>query len=308
MIQRWCMNTLPPKIIVIAGPTATGKTSLAIKLAKKYSGEVISADSRQVYQGLDIGSAKVTTEEMNDIPHHLLDVANPDEVFSVSDFKHLGHKAITDILQRGNIPIICGGTGFYIDSLIYNHHLPEVPANYELREQLEKYSCEELYTQLQEKDPRRADEIDINNKIRIIRALEIYEALGYIPENEVSYESEYDVLYLVLNRERESHFQGIDQRITQRLKQGMLEEVKDLHNSGISWERLEAFGLEYRYLAQHLQGKLSLDEAIKVLSSETKKFVKRQYTWFKKNPHVLWFDPVTQKNEILASIDEFLNK
>lgn len=302
------MNVSNRKLIVIAGPTATGKTSLAVELAVKYQGEVISADSRQVYRGLDIGSAKVTTEEMRGVPHHLLDVADPTEVFSVSDYVEHGKKALEIVFDNGHLPIICGGTGFYIDALVYKNKLPDVPANDEFRKLLEERSAEELYEELLQKDSRRAQEIDMNNKVRLIRALEIYEALGHIPQVSSGYESPYDVLYICLERERDSHFTDIDLRITERLEQGMLDEVRELHESGVSWERLESFGLEYRYLAQHLQGKLSLEEAVELLSKETKKFVKRQYTWFKKNPNVVWFDPVMQKDAIMGTVAEFLNK
>lgn len=300
------MNT--QKLIVITGPTATGKTSLAIELAQKYSGEVISADSRQVYRGLDIGSAKVTAKEMKGVPHHLLDVADPQEVFSVSDYKKQGRIAINTIVDNQHLPIICGGTGFYIDALVYDHEFPQVPANSELRKELNERSVEDLYEELLQKDARRAQDIGMHNKVRLIRALEIYEELGYVPEINHEYTSSYDILYICLKRERESHFADIDARITERLEQGMLEEVRTLYKNGVSWERLESFGLEYRYLAQHLQGKISLQEAIEILSQETKKFVKRQYTWFRKNPQVLWFDPVTQRKEILNTVNEFLEK
>jgi tRNA dimethylallyltransferase len=296
------------KIIIIAGPTATGKTSLSITLAKKYSAEIISADSRQVYKGLDIGSAKVTKEEMKGVPHHLLDVAEPSDVFSVSDFKTQGKKAINKILDKGNLPIVCGGTGFYIDTLIYDNDFPEVPANPDFRMLCEQRSKQELYSELSKKAPLRAANIDMNNKVRVIRALEIYEALGHIPEIRIRYDSPYDILYIGLKREKELHLKDVDKRITQRIEQGMIKEVSQLNTNGISWERLESFGLEYRFIAQYLQGKLTLEESVNELSKETRRFIKRQYTWFNKNPHVQWFNPDNEEALLLQTVNEFLEK
>jgi len=296
-----------PKVIVIGGPTATGKTDIAIELALLFNGEIINADSRQVYTGLDIGSAKVTKEEMKGVPHHLLDIANlATEVFSVAEFKKEAQIVIEDILHRKKIPIICGGTGFYIDTLVYNQHLPEIKANEILRKELETYNTEELYRMINDRDPRRAQDIDPHNKVRLIRSLEIIDALGEVPET--STESIYDLLYVCLELDKETHIKYIEKRINSRMEQGMLNEVISLHKQGVSYETLERFGLEYRYLAYILQGKMSPKDALHELFVRTKKFVKRQYTWFRKNKDILWFHPIEQKEELINTVHSFLNK
>ena len=296
-----------PKVIVIGGPTATGKTDIAIELALLFNGEIINADSRQVYTGLDIGSAKVTKEEMKGVPHHLLDIANPaTEVFSVAEFKKEAQIVIEDILHRKKIPIICGGTGFYIDTLVYNQHLPEIKANEILRKELETYNTEELYRMINDRDPRRAQDIDPHNKVRLIRSLEIIDALGEVPET--STESIYDLLYVCLELDKETHIKYIEKRINSRMEQGMLNEVISLHKQGVSYETLERFGLEYRCLAYILQGKMSPKDALHELFVRTKKFVKRQYTWFRKNKDILWFHPIEQKEELINTVHSFLNK
>lgn len=296
-----------PQIIVVGGPTATGKTDIAIDIALLHNGEVINADSRQVYRGLDIGSAKVTKIEMRDVLHHLLDVADPkDEVFSVAEYKKQAQKCIEDILKRGKLPIICGGTGFYIDTLVYNQSIPEVKENPKLRAELETKSTEELYSLIEAKDPKRAHSIDPHNKVRLIRALEIIEALGEVPEQKK--DEWYDVLYLCLELDKETHHNIIEDRITKRMKQGMLEEVKDLHQGGVSFETLERFGLEYRYLAYILQEKMTQEESLLELASQTKKFAKRQYTWFKRNNEVKWYNTLFEKDELFDELEKFLSK
>jgi tRNA dimethylallyltransferase len=295
------------KVIVVAGPTATGKTNIAIDLALQYNGEVISADSRQVYRGLDIGSAKVTKEEMRGVPHYMLDVAEPTHRYSVAEYQAEARKYIEDIINRGKVPIICGGTGFYIDSIIYDQSFPDVPPNEELRKKLEQKDVEELFELLQTKDPNRASTIDPHNKVRLVRALEITEALGSVPKQNEK-QDYYDILYLCLELERETHFDLIDTRIEQRIEQGMLDEVQNLHNQGVSYEQLESFGLEYRYLSFILQGLVSEEEGLAKLSSETKKFVKRQYTWFRKNPKVQWFNTLFEKEALMKQVATFLSE
>ena len=293
------------QIIIVAGPTASGKSDLAVDLALAFGGEVISADSRQVYQGLDIGSAKITSKEMRGVPHHMLDVADPKEVFTVAQYKHQAGNILKDIIEQGKVPIICGGTGFYIDALIYEQNFPEVPPNQKLRKELEQKDFSELYRVLQKKDPRRASKLDPQNKVRLIRALEIVDALGKVPKPKKR-SSRYDLLYICLEQDRDIHFQNIDKRIESRMKQGMLQEVENLNQKAISWQRLEDLGLEYRYLAQHLQRKITKQEAKTLISKESKKFIKRQYTWFRKNPDVKWFDPSTQTAEIFEEVRKFL--
>jgi tRNA dimethylallyltransferase len=291
-----------PKIVVIVGPTASGKTSLSIEVAKRFNGEVISADSRQVYRGMDLGSGKVTAEEMGSVPHHLLDVADPREVYTADQFKKDATKAIEDIISREKLPIIAGGTFFYIDLLLGRISAPEVAPNPELRETLEKESLEKLFAQLQEKDPRRAETIDPHNKVRLVRALEIVEALGSVPEEKP--EKLYDVLTIGIDIPQEELHRNIHVRIVERIQEGMIEEVERLHAEGVSWERLEDLGLEYRYIAQYLQGKISRSEMLETLESETRKFARRQMTWLKRDESIRWYKK--NDSQVFIEIEKFL--
>lgn len=287
-----------PKLIVICGPTATGKSDYAVDLALglvdglnhtkgmvgrtsrgEVLGEIISADSRQVYTGLDIGSGKITTKEMRGVPHYLLDVANPKRVFTVSQYKIQTEKAIQKILKKGKTPIIVGGTGFYIDVAL-GLDLPEVPPNKKLRKELEKKSTEELFALLKKKDENRAETIDKDNKVRLIRALEIIETLGKVPKQKRI--SKYDAQYIYLDFPDEVLKERIHIRLLKRMKMGMLKEVQNLHKQGVSWKRLEELGLEYRYLALYLQKKLTKEEMLRELEMAIWHYAKRQRTWFKK--------------------------
>ncbi len=268
------------KLIVVCGPTATGKSDYAVTLAKKINGEIISADSRQVYKGLDIGSGKITKREMKDVPHHLLDVANPKRVFSVMQYQRLATRAIKDILKRGKVPIICGGTGFYIDAVVYGQSLPAVKPNATLRKQLEKLSTQELAEKLQTLDTARYEEIDIHNRIRLIRAIEIATALGSVPK--VQRTAQYDVEWIYLDFADDVLKDRIHARLLKRMKVGMVAEVTRLHDEGVSWRRLESLGLEYRYLALFLQNKLSKADMLAQLEMAIWHYAKRQRTWFKK--------------------------
>lgn len=268
------------KVIVVCGPTATGKSDYAVTLAKKVGGEIISADSRQVYMGLDIGSGKITKREMRDIPHHLLDVANPKRVFSVVQYQKLADKVITDILKRGKVPIICGGTGFYIDAIIHDQHFPQVKPDKTLRKQLEKFSIEELTQKLETLDPDRLESIDAKNKVRLIRAIEIATALGTVPR--IPRTKKYDVEWYYLDFPDDVLRKRIHDRLFKRMKQGMVAEVKKLYAQGVSWKRLETLGLEYRYLALYLQKKISKIDMLTQLELAIWHYAKRQRTWFKK--------------------------
>lgn len=268
------------KVIVVCGPTATGKSDFAVNLAKKVKGEVISADSRQVYRGLDIGSGKITKKEMKGIPHHLLDVADPRRTFSVAQFNKKSKKIITDILKRGNMPIICGGSGFYIDAVIYDIDFPSVKPNKKLRAKLSRNSTIENFQELQRLDPDRAAEIDPYNNVRIIRAIEIATALGKVPKTKRKLQ--YNVEWQYLDFPDEVLKKRIHDRLIKRVKQDMVAEVKNLHSHGVSWKRLEALGLEYRYIALYLQQKLTKQEMLRQLESAIWHYAKRQRTWFKK--------------------------
>jgi len=278
-----------PFVIAIVGPTAIGKSDYAVKLAKKIGGEIISADSRQVYKGLNIGSGKVTEKEMGGIPHHMLDIANPKKVFSVHDYKKKSEKKIADILKRGKTPIIVGGTGFYIDSLLGNISLPEVPPNKGLRRKLEKETKEKLFSDLQKLDKVRAKVIDKNNKVRLIRALEIINAIGKVPKAKIK--SPYKVLWVGINTDRVELRKRIEKRLKLRLEQGMIEEVENLHKNGLSYKRMDELGLEYKYSAMLIQKKLTKDEFFKILSDKIYQYAMRQITWFKRNKKISWMEP-----------------
>lgn len=274
------MTKILPKIIVVCGPTATGKSDEAVLLAKKHNGEVISTDSRQIYKGLDIGSGKITKKEMLGVPHHMLDIASPLRTYSVAQFQKKSEKIIADILRKGKTPIICGGTGFYIDAIIFDKKFPEVKADAVLRKKLSKKSTDELFLELQKKDPRRAKIIDRHNRVRLIRALEIIHALGKVPA--VKEKVKYDVTWAYLDFPDALLKERIKLRLHKRLKQGMVAEAKKLHTEGLSFSRMERLGLEYKYLALFLQKKISKTELISELENAIWQYVKRQRTWFKK--------------------------
>lgn len=268
------------KIIVVCGPTATGKSDYAVVLAQKIGGEVISGDSRQVYRGLDIGSGKITKREMRGIPHHLLDVADPKRVFSVAQYQKLADKAINTILRKGKVPIICGGTGFYIDAVVYDQNFPQVKPDKTLRKHLEKLSLQELAQKLENLDPDRLETIDTKNKVRLIRAIEIATALGSVPK--ITRTKRYNIAWHYLDFPDEVLRKRIRDRLLKRMKVGMVAEVKRLHAQGVSWKRLESLGLEYRYLALFLQKKIQKQEMIKGIEKDSWHYAKRQRTWFKK--------------------------
>lgn len=270
------------------GPTASGKSSLGIELAKHFNGEIISADSRQVYRGLNLGTGKVTGTEMDGVPHHLLDIADPASVYTVSDFVRDGQNAIEEIVSRGKLPIIVGGTFFYIDALLGRVIAPHVPPNSELRVQLEKMSLDELKHTLEVKDPRRARAIDTKNKRRLIRALEIIDALGSVPETQR--DERYDVLTIGIKIEKALLHERIHKRLLERLEQGMIAEVTDLHAHGLSWERMEDLGLEYRYISRFLRGLITKEDMIAELETRIRQFAKRQMTWLKRDKNIVWIE------------------
>jgi len=296
-----------PKIIVVLGPTATGKTSLSIELARRFNGEVISADSRQVYKGLDIGTAKVTKEEMKGIPHHMIDVADPMDRYTVALFVQHARKIISDIYARRKTPIICGGTGLYIDALVMNQSFPEVPPNQDLRQDLESMTTNELFQQLQQKDSIRATTIDRHNRQRLIRALEITNAIGGVPQRKQQHPL-YHTLFIGLDLSKDEHNQNIRKRIIERIEHGkMLDEARTLHKNGLSYKRMKELGLEYRYMAEYLEHNMTLEEMIDQLEIATRQFAKRQRTWFKRNTHIHWFDLEINQKKINQLVEYFLN-
>jgi len=292
------------KIIVILGQTASGKSELAVKLAKKINGEIISADSRQVYKGLNIGSGKITKKEMRGIRHHLLDVTNPKRTFTVSQYQKLAKKAIQKILNKGKTPIICGGTGLYIDALIYDYYLPEVAPQLKLRKELEKLSTEELFKKLQKLDFCRAKNIDKNNRRRLIRALEIVLTTGKIVPKLEERESGFDVLKIGIKKSPEELKSLIKKRLLKRLRWGMINEVKTLHQKQkLSWQRLDDLGLEYRYVSRYLWNIISRKEMIEAIEKESWQYAKRQIIWFKRDKNIHW---IKGMDEIIGIVDIFL--
>ncbi|MEK7184842.1 MAG: tRNA (adenosine(37)-N6)-dimethylallyltransferase MiaA [Patescibacteria group bacterium] len=271
------------KVIAIVGATAVGKSDFAVQYAIKNNGEIISADSRQVYKGLDIGTGKITKEEMLGITHHLLDIASPKKNFNVELFRKLGEKAISDIYNRGKLPIICGGTGFYIDALLNNIKYPDVPHNIYLRKELKDKNREELFEILKSLDEKYAISLNNSEKYnasRLIRAIEISKALGTIPKINKN-NSKYDIKWIKLELPKEELKKRIHNRLIKRMDQGMIDEVKKLHKNGLSWKRMEDLGLEYRYTSRYLRKLISKEQMLEKLETEIWHYAKRQILWFK---------------------------
>ena len=248
------------KIIVVLGQTSTGKSDFAVEIAKQVYGEIISADSRQVYKGMDLGTGKITKKEMRGIPHYLLDIYSPSKIFTVNEFQKIANQKIEEIIVRGKVPIICGGTGFYIDAVVDGNIFPGVPPNKKLREELSKKSVAELLKILTKLDKVRAENIDINNPVRLIRAIEIAKVLGSVPALKTEMDTnsagaefvssgKYEVLKIGLTLPPEILKERIKTRLLSRMKKGMIKEVETLHKNGTSWKRLNNLGLEYRYVA-----------------------------------------------------------
>ncbi len=307
------------KIIVILGQTATGKSDFAVEIAKEFNGEIVSADSRQVYKGMNLGTGKITKKEIKGVPHYLLDIVSPkSKTFSVVDFQKLAQKKIEKILSRNKIPIICGGTGYYIDSILNNIIFPKVPPNKELRKELSLKTPDEIFNILKKLDKKRADEIDKNNTVRIIRAIEIAQALGKVPILKKN-KTKYQFVKIGLEFPDDELKERIKIRLKKRIKLGMIEEVRRLKEKGVSWKKLYSFGLEYRFVSGYLRRTKNLP------SSELKKekekmeeelfsaiwnFAKRQKTWFKRDKEIIWINPSKKKEVAIAKskVKDFLKK
>ncbi len=288
------------KVIVILGQTATGKSGLAVKIAKKVKGEIISADSRQVYKGLDIGTGKITKKEMRGVSHHLLDVANPKNKFTIVEYQKLAIYAMAEIIKKGKVPIICGGTGFYIDAVTKGIVFPEVPPNTKLRKKLSLLDSRQLLITLKKLDPVRAKNIDSKNKVRLIRAIEIAKALGKVPKITQA-TPVYEFIKIGLYLPPDKLKKKIEKRVQKMFKAGLLNEIKKLKKpvrlggSGVSEKRLRELGFEYNKPTQE-----------KVVA-ETIKYAKRQMTWFKRDKKIKWFN-ATQISSVLAAIQKQLAK
>jgi tRNA dimethylallyltransferase len=299
------INSQKSKIIVILGPTSSGKSSVAIKLARKFNGEIISADSRQVYRGMNIGTGKVTKAEQSLAKHHMLDIISPKTNFSAAQFKKKAEKIIRDILKQGKLPIICGGTGFWIKALVDDVIYPEVKPDWKLREKLGKKSVEELFAKLKKLDPVRATNIDAKNPVRLIRAIEICQTLGCVPNTEYQIlNTKYEFLQIGINLSKEKLYRNIEKRLKQRFDEGMIEEVEKLHREQkISWKKMESFGLGYLWIAKFLQKQLPREELFSKVYLAEKDYAKRQMTWFKKDERIIWLD---KYREIEKEVKKFL--
>lgn len=298
------MSSALPKLIAVVGTNASGKSSLAIQLAQQLSGEVISADSRQVYRGLDLGSGKVTKDEMCGVPHHLIDVCEPGTFFTMADFQRLAYQAIDDALSRGRVPVLAGGTGLYVDAVCDGYVLSNIEPDLSYRRELEKLPTAQLYDMLLRSTPDTG--IDPQNRNRVMRALEKLHDGDTLPARK---QPRYDVLRLGVTWDRPTLCARIDERLARRVSQGMIDEVDSLLKAGVSADFLYRLGLEYRLISQYLLGEFaSQQQMLDELSRAIKRFAKRQMTWFRRDARIHWLDmradPLAQAQ---ALCEDFLN-
>lgn len=296
-------------LVILTGPTAVGKTDLSIQLAKKINGEIISADSMQVYKYMDIGTAKVTKEEMQGVPHYLVDEFEPEDDFNVVKFQEYAKRYMEEIYAKGKIPIIVGGTGFYIQAIVYDIDFDENDADTAYREKLEQIAKEKgaayLHNMLAQVDQKAAQEIHENNQKRVIRALEFYEKTGkkISEHNEAERQktSPYNFAYFVLTDEREVLYQRINKRVDVMLEQGLLEEVKAMQARGLTRDMVSMQGIGYKELLAYLDGEYSYEDAVTLLKQDTRHFAKRQLTWFRREKEVIWLDKskIGRENQVL---------
>lgn len=298
-------------LVAIVGPTAVGKTALAIQLAQEFRGEIVSADSRQVYREMNIGTAKPTPVEQRAAPHHLIDVVNPDETFTLADYQARAYAVIDEIHARGNIPFLVGGTGLYVRAVLEGLAIPRVEPNPARRAELEREDAASLYTRLQELDPVAASRIDARNKRRVIRALEVYETTGTrISELQTATPPAYRILRIGLTMPRERLYARINARVDAMIAQGLIAEVRGLIERGYAADLPSMSGLGYRQIVDYLQGTLSLDEAVRILKRDTRRFVHHQYAWFRlTDARIHWFDvSMDATAQIRATVRRFLDK
>lgn len=289
------------KLLVIVGPTAVGKTELSLGLANHFQGEIISGDSMQVYRGMDIGTAKATPEERAMVPHHLIDIREPDEEFSVMEFQDLVIPLISEINLRDRLPIIVGGTGLYIESITHRFHFANAGQDEGLRQKFqdfaEQYGKEMLHQKLADIDPTTAERLHPNDVKRVIRALEIYHLTGEKMSSfqERSEQSPYELCMIGLTMERALLYQRIDNRVDQMIKQGLIEEVKQLLDIGFVPHMSAMQGLGYKELIPYIEGSQGLEEAVETIKLRTRRFAKRQLSWFRRMKEVIWFDVTERK-------------
>lgn len=307
------------KVIAIVGPTAVGKTSMSIEIAKTFDGEIISGDAMQVYKGMDIGTAKITESEMQGIPHYMIDIKNPDETFSAADFKSYVQMYITDIAARGKVPIIVGGSGLYIQGALYDFNFSKHKRNHAIVHKLErilaKEGIEPLYNKLKTIDPKQAEKIHPNNHRRVIRALEIYEATGMTMaerQRQQNTETPYDIFFVGLQMERKLLYERINARVDKMIKEGLVDEVRSLYEKGYEHcQSMQAIG--YKEFLPYFRHERSLEKSIDILKRNSRRYAKRQYTWFKNKMKVTWYTMVPgevdkQRRNILRDLAGFLKK
>jgi tRNA dimethylallyltransferase len=297
------------RLVVVLGTNASGKSDLGIRLAKHFGGEIVSADSRQVYRGLDLGSGKITPEQASIVKHHLIDVADVSEYYSLAEYQGAAYEAIDTISNAGELPFLVGGTGLYISAIVEGYQLVEVPPNEDLRAELEPLPLPELVQRLETADPGAASRIDKGNRRRLIRAIEIASA-GYGHSAAHQNSPRYDCLQLGLTWPREILLERIEARLRERLTNGMIDEVAGLRSRGVSDLRLEKLGLEYRYIARYLRGELrTVDELTTQLGIAIRQFAKEQMTWFKRDSRIIWLDPFSNYfEEACRRISEWRQK
>lgn len=306
-------------LVILTGPTAVGKTALSIKLASEIGGEIISADSMQVYRQMDIGSAKIKPEEMGGIPHHLIDILEPEEEFNVCLFEKLALEAMEQIYERGHIPVVVGGTGFYIQALLYQIDFTEEETDTAYRDKLWQLGEEKgnhyLHELLRKVDPKSAEEIHENNRKRVIRALEFYENCGkpISTHNKEQRQktSAYNSCYFVLTDDRKKLYERIESRVDQMLSKGLVDEVRTLKERGCNASMVSMQGLGYKEILEYLDGRCSLLEAVEKIKKETRHFAKRQLTWFRREKDVIWLDKQAfayDEDAVLSCILENLRK
>ena len=303
------------KIAVIIGPTAVGKTNLSIELALRYNGEIISGDSMQVYKGMDIGTAKITAKEQRGVPHHLIDIKEPDEPFSAAEFQQRANEAAEEIRSRGRLPIIAGGTGLYIQSVLYDYHFTETPSDpayrAALEEEIMRHGIEPVYSRLLSIDPESAEKIHPNNSRRVIRALEIFHCTGETMSSQLEQQPEglkYQTALIGLTMEREKLYSRIDQRVDLMMEEGLLEEAGRFYREGLrNCQSIQAIG--YKELYGYFDGTYTLEEAVAQIKQNSRRYAKRQLTWFRNKMDVKWFDltdteNISGKNEEISAFME----
>lgn len=307
-----CNEVMKKKIIIIVGPTAVGKTKYAIEVAKKFDGEIISADSMQLYKYMDIGSAKPTAAEMNEAKHYLVDEIDPRDEFSVAIYQKLAKGYISQVINAGKLPIISGGTGLYVNSLIYDMDFSVMPKQSTYRQELEKeaetFGNEFIHNKLKQLDPFAADRIHPNNTKKVIRALEVVQTSGAgIKGFEQSFikTNDYDYLLIGLNRDREELYQRIDLRVDLLIEAGLVDEIKRLLNLGLTESNISMKGIGYKEIIGYLNGEYSLDHAIYLVKRNTRHYAKRQLTWFRRYPDIKWFDLSDYESEMQSLLDIF---